>query len=81
MATGGEGGLSTIRPGGCNIEWVEQLISKSHWNESLLRELFSENEVQLIMSIPLSVQRSSDIYYWYKKTQWDLLCQVRLRPC
>ncbi|XP_027099102.2 uncharacterized protein [Coffea arabica] len=58
------GRTSTTCPPNCHLHTVSQLISEGRWNEEILQQVFNREEREHIASIPLSVFKRQDRYFW-----------------
>lgn len=63
----GRGRITTAKPEGCSIQKVKDLLNttSSGWNEELLLQLFSADEVQAILRIPVSSLGLADRLVWH----------------
>ncbi|KAK8671166.1 hypothetical protein V6N13_037771 [Hibiscus sabdariffa] len=59
--------IASLRPYDTEATLVKHLINweDSTWNFPLLRELFSDDEVEAIMRIPFSVHHHADSLVWH----------------
>lgn len=56
----------TPKPEGCMVQKAKNLLhtGKEGWNEELIQQIFSKEEAQLILSIPVSIMRGKDRLVW-----------------
>lgn len=69
---------SSIRLETCALQKVKELMHKNiaRWNEELLKQLFTEAEVQIIMRTPISIMGMTDIEF---NQGWTILSQLRIQ--
>ncbi|XP_071938995.1 uncharacterized protein [Coffea arabica] len=59
-----EGRPTSVQPQGCQLEYVSELIRNNRWNRVLVFKTFNPQDVERILSIPLSMTGIEDSYWW-----------------
>lgn len=59
-----DGKISTSRPQDCPISTVSGLIEGGQWKKNLIKAMFSPDDCNRILSIPLSMYSRSDRFRW-----------------
>ncbi|XP_027172745.1 uncharacterized protein LOC113772350 [Coffea eugenioides] len=58
---------TTCRSSSCELKMVAELIYQKRWNRNIIFSNFNRNDVEMILSIPLSLSVREDSYYWQPK--------------
>ncbi|XP_071914033.1 uncharacterized protein [Coffea arabica] len=58
------GKVSSPKPNGCQLTKVSNLIEGKQWNKDIIQALFSKEEAEAILLIPLSVFQKKDRFKW-----------------
>ncbi|KAK8478665.1 hypothetical protein V6N12_025295 [Hibiscus sabdariffa] len=70
--------IASLRPYDTEATLVKHLINweDSTWNFPLLRELFSDDEVEAIMRIPFSVHQHADSLVWHLSNNGEYVVKL-----
>ena len=64
-----DGRVTTVKPIGCQLEFVHELIEGGKWKNDLLKHWFNIVDVDHITNIPLSLYDRKDRLFWnYSKS-------------
>ncbi|XP_071920705.1 uncharacterized protein [Coffea arabica] len=71
VPNGMNGLIRLARPQNCIIDKVCELISNKRWNNNLIQSIFSREEAEQILMIPLSIQERQDRFVWMHSSSGD----------
>ena len=67
------GRVSSPKPNGCQLTKVSNLIKGKQWNKDIIQALFSKEEAEAILQIPLSVFQKKRQIQMEIHSKWLLL--------
>ncbi|XP_071912170.1 uncharacterized protein [Coffea arabica] len=77
VPNGMNGLIRSARPQNCIIDKVCELISNKRWNNNLIQSIFSREEAEQVLMIPLSIQERQDRFVWMHSSSGDYTTKSR----